>query len=52
MNGFEVNRQWYWECMNCGSNGYEDSYKDVLERMHLHRDSNPDCDETKKPKAE
>jgi hypothetical protein len=52
MNGFDILKRYYWECQNCGANGIEIDYKDALERCHLHREVNPDCDETKKPKGE
>ena len=50
MKGFDINKQWYWECQNCGANGYEDSYKEATERCFHHRECNEDCDETKKTK--
>lgn len=52
MKGFDINKQYYWECQNCGANGYADDYKEVLERCHLHREANPLCDETLKPIGE
>lgn len=52
MKGFDIDGGWYyWECNNCGANGYSEDYKTVLDRCQMHRMCNSDCDETKKGKG-